>query len=476
MANKKKIFLAHAKEDSVWVRSLYDFLEIIGVDPWMAPDDITPGEQWPDAIRKVLQSVDFVVACLSRNSIEKRGYVQREFRMALDLYHEIPTSSLFLIPLRLSPCEVPDLQVGTINLRSLQWVDAFASHSLRLFLKSLGLLDSQVGRGLLNTYGKESSLSAAISLPMRHCYGYHPGAQSDDKTCSCFGLLRHERREFEFMSFSPVPLTSIMNPASYIPRHLSTSAAETGSRQYIENDVDGSELVVVPGGEFMCGDRDVPHMFANQLPNRDMQQVFVQTFAISQYLVTNGQYTRFLGATAHCDAAKFAESYPLEKANHPVVNVSWRDAQSYCQWAGGSLPSEYEWEKAARGIDGRPFPWGWRKPHDRYCNFGNPEGDTNPVNRYVDGVSPYGCFDCAGNVWEWCSIEVTTTEKSTIKDSLDSAELEKRLYIVKGGSYHHGSDACRCGGRYFGSIDTKSPLWGFRLAMDLSEKPKGKCC
>jgi len=398
--------------------------------------------------------------------------------MALDLYHEIPTSSRFLIPLRLSPCEVPDLKVGTINLRGLQWVDAFASRSLKLFLKSLGLLDSQVGRGLLNTYGDESSLSGAISLPTNYCYQYYADVQSDDKTCQCLELLRHERRRRYLDEFSslPIHMTSIMRSERDIPGRLFFSATKTDSPQYFENDTDGSELVVVPRGDFICGDPDVTCMFANQLPNRNMEQVFVQTFAISRYLVTNEQYMRFLGAAGHSNAAKFAESYPPEKANHPVVTVSWRDAESYCQWAGGRLPTEYEWEKAARGTDVRPFPWGWKKPHDRYCNFGNSEGGTNPVNRYTDGVSPYGCFDCAGNVWEWCSTEVTTAEKNTIKDSLDSADLKKKLYIVKGGSYYHRSDACRCGGRYFGSIDTKSPLWGFRLAMDVSEKPKGKFC
>jgi len=94
---------------------------------------------------------------------------------------------------------------------------------------------------------------------------------------------------------------------------------------------------------------------------------------------------------------------PAKKDDHPVVNVYWHDAQAFCKWAGVLLPSEAQWEKAARGPDGRLWPWGNEKPTKDHCNFGMNVKDTTPVGAYAKGVSPFGCLDMAGNVWEWTS-------------------------------------------------------------------------
>src|SRR5260370_15816923 len=107
MEMKPKVFLAHAKEDARWVHKLYDLLRSIGANPWMAPIDILPGDLWDATIRKEIRTARFVIACLSQRSISKRGYVQREFRLALENCQEIPSIGRFLIPLRLDPYEVP---------------------------------------------------------------------------------------------------------------------------------------------------------------------------------------------------------------------------------------------------------------------------------------------------------------------------------------------------------------------------------
>jgi formylglycine-generating enzyme required for sulfatase activity len=161
------------------------------------------------------------------------------------------------------------------------------------------------------------------------------------------------------------------------------------------NEKDGSLLVYVPAGEFEMGDgrgSDCP-------PHR----VTLSAYWIGVYCVTNAQYRKFVDATGHRAADDSSYREP-ELADHPAVNVSWDDAQAYAQWAGCELPTEAQWEKAARGPQGLIYPWG--KDWDAgKCRHGKNTGNetTAPVYGYPGGVSGYGTYNQSGNVWEWCA-------------------------------------------------------------------------
>jgi len=158
------------------------------------------------------------------------------------------------------------------------------------------------------------------------------------------------------------------------------------------NPKDGKEMVRVPAGKFLYGD--------------DKREVELPEFWIDRAPVTNAEYARFVAETGHEPPVHWeGETPPKEIADHPVVNVSWDDATAYAEWAGGRLPSEQEWEKAARGTDGRKYPWG--KWAEGRCNSQEAGvGGTTPVGQYsLPGDSPYGCVDMAGNVWEWTASE-----------------------------------------------------------------------
>ena len=163
----------------------------------------------------------------------------------------------------------------------------------------------------------------------------------------------------------------------------------------------GIELIRIPAGPFLYGD--------------DKRVIDLPEYWISRYPVTNKDYKRFLDATPNhrvpfvdADWAKpynwdeKTRDYPAGKSDHPVVLVSWHDAKAFCDWARLDLPTAAQWEKVARGNDGRLYPWGNEVPTNELCNFNGYVGRTTPVGRYSPkGDSPYGCADVVGNVWEW---------------------------------------------------------------------------
>lgn len=175
------------------------------------------------------------------------------------------------------------------------------------------------------------------------------------------------------------------------------------------NTKDGMEYVLVPEGPFEMGARpEDESCIPQETPHHE---VFLSAYYMAVHPVTNEQYAMFLKATGlppprgqdwwnQWIGGVFASGM----ANHPVVFVTWYDALRYCEWAECALPTEAQWEKAARGAGSASFPWAKRRSdHENLLNFNSNVGRTTEVGRYPDGVSPYGCLDMAGNVWEWCS-------------------------------------------------------------------------
>jgi len=165
------------------------------------------------------------------------------------------------------------------------------------------------------------------------------------------------------------------------------------------NPKDGAEMVYVPAGEFLMGSTEGEgYEYDGERPQHT---VYLDGFWIYKNLVTVAQYRKFCQATGR----QMPEEPDWQwQDDHPIVNMIWDDAVAYAKWAGAALPTEAQWEKAARGTDGRQYPWGNDWDAAKCVNSVDGELDpTRPVGSCPDGASPYGALDMAGNVWEWCA-------------------------------------------------------------------------
>jgi len=159
-------------------------------------------------------------------------------------------------------------------------------------------------------------------------------------------------------------------------------------------------MIHIPGGPFTMGgdDEDAPD---NERPSH---LVHISSFYMDTYPVTNQDYREFVNCTGQTTPIHWQRgTYPTGLARHPVVNVSWYDAKAYADWMDARLPTEAEWEKAARGTDERLYPWGIRFVDGERCNSNNMVGTTLPVDEFPLGRSSYGIWDMSGNVYEWCA-------------------------------------------------------------------------
>jgi len=228
---------------------------------------------------------------------------------------------------------------------------------------------------------------------------------------------------------------------------------------------DGSTMRRVPGGTFVMGSAEVP-------PEKPPHKVTLPPYWISKYEVTNAQFRRFVKATGHQTAARWEARAMEWGENAPVVRVSWHDAVAYCAWAGLRLPTEAEWEFAARGRDGRQYPWGnqWDARRCRNSVGGAHWGSAGRpavVGSYPSGVSPFGCLDMAGNVWEWCSSRYVPYPYNAADVREAAGGSHPRVY--RGGSWgdDHPIDFRSGHRRFYMTLDVARSYVGFRCAKDV---------
>jgi serine/threonine protein kinase/formylglycine-generating enzyme required for sulfatase activity len=242
------------------------------------------------------------------------------------------------------------------------------------------------------------------------------------------------------------------------------------------------EMVIIPAGEFIMGE------------GREQHELFLPSYRLGKYPLTNAEYEQFIKADGYNNKQWWTkagweqigrrESEPrlwqdsrFNKPNQPVLGLSWYEAVAYCHWLSADsgqlyrLPTEAEWEKGARGVDGRTYPWGNEFEASRLnIRAGEQQVEAStPVGIYPTGVSHFGIFDCAGNVWEWCATRWPKPYPyNAEEDEWQADYLEgKRLRVLRSGSWNFGHNVVRCGYRFRFGATGWADRGGFRLVSPI---------
>ena len=594
-----RIFLSYAHADVAAARKVYRYLRGKGFEVWFDKEKLLPGQDWRLEIQEGLNNSDVVIVCLSRTSVSKEGFFQREFKFALDRALNMPDRRIFLMPVRLNNCNPPT------QLSRYHWVDLFEPEGAQQLVRGLNHCAEQLGRTQVEEesrpssaqesekiivegnahaqVGKESRSSSAQGLEKIIVEGNARGNiiiigdrnvirtgddkekqqdhSIDEKTekqteqtlnaeqerlarekadaekklqTESEKRLREKAQEeqraskvkilallflsilvlafvgyFMFWSLPPISVSTptltsthaivdtktpiivlTSTPTKTLPTATSTFLPPTDipltptpflTPTLAAGDVmvfpkDKMRLHYVPAGPFIMGSS------LGGSNERPAHSVDLSAFWIDETEVTNRMYALCV-TEKKCNLPYNLSSLTRtsyygnpQYENFPVVHVFWKDAKTYCQWAGRDLPSEAQWEKAAswkpssfgEGQDegeAMTYPWGNDMPNASLLNYSRYLGDTSEVGSYPSGASPYGALDMAGNVWEWVNdfYDPDYYKNSPPFDPPGPAFGD--AYGLRGGSWNSAKGSVRASYRGNGSTGHINFDTGFRCAL-----------
>ena len=475
-----QVFISYSRKDLAFVERLAKDLRAAGLDVWYDLSGLEIGTHWGKDIQYAILQSQYFLVVLSPNSNESE-WVEREFLYA-------GNHKLKIVPLVYKTCDLPmwSLNMHFIDMRGKK----YALH-LDELLKVLGV------RRMVET-GVEPAIPIREAVPALPKVAPRP---------------REKRRLSPAWIIAPLvlmaavalgiwgipPLVAKLTPAAtpthtnaparmFTPSMTSTIAVtptstrpgptptkipsptplaigSTRTRQK-----DGMVMVYVPEGNFSMGS----NYETNEGP---VHTVYLDAYWIDRTEVTNAMYALCQGEGAcwweECYMSRLDSNYYSDPqfSDYPVACMSWYRARDYCSWAGGRLPTEAEWEKAARGTDARKYPWEDSSPTCLLANLGGCNDGTVAVGSYPDGASPYGALDMAGNVWEWVNdwYEAAYYSRSPLTNPTGPASGSDKETdgVLRGGSWFSSGYIIRS--TYRGVLDhnNSSDVDGFRCAVDV---------
>jgi len=537
MTRPLHIFLCHSSNDKPTVRELYQKLRAESwIQPWLDEEELYPGQDWNMEIERAVETADAIIICLSKGSITKEGYIQRELRIVLDFADYKPEGTLYIIPVRLEECEPPR------RLRAWQYADYFEGQRERAFQRllvslkrradTLGLMTEEVEPRKFeehtNREAGENAERERLELDAREKEKREQVKRDAAKTAALKKtkreikekadreIRRKKQKEFfgritnlissnsrllgiggialmvfvfggfglnYFLKNLPVA-TATVSPSLHTPTiklPTLTSVSITSTPQPTKTSIPaptptlgigstmigekGQTLVYVPAGEFTMGSNAY-------LKEQPIHKVYLDAFWIDQTEVTNEQYKACVDAdTCEPPSSTRSITHPNyygdpEFNDYPVIYVNWDKANRYCEvWTGGDLPTEAQWEKAARGTDVRTYPWGNDVPNADLLNFNSNVGDTTMVKDYPNTSSFYGTYDMAGNVLEWVNDWYSDTYYKNLDSSNNPLGPDGGQYrVLRGGSWGYNDVLVRSTNRHRYDPSGTGSYIGFRCS------------
>ena len=450
------IFISYSRTDAEYARRLADILQSKGFETWIDAR-LEYGSHWPQELQEQLDSCEAFIVIMTPRAFASE-WVQSELQRAR-------RKSKPVFPLLLEGDE------PWLSVESTQFYD--------------------VRGGELPDERFYSALRGVLALPQTPVQPVSP-KEAVDAGSSGPGLRRNTAlliaigAAIVILALGAAVLMPLVRPRPGNPASASVEASPSmpsseepgivtstpGLPMSNENagaadflDSRGVAMRFVPAGNFMMGS---DNEFDDEKP---VHSVYLDDFYIDKYEVTNALYRACVEKSA-CQPPSETGSFTRDSYyedpqydHYPVVYVKWEDARAYCRWRGMGLPTEAQWEKAARGIDGRSYPWG-ENIDSELANYGDHVGDSMEVGQYEAGQSPYGVYDMAGNVWEWVADWYSSTFylDTPLANPVGPPSGEYR--VLRGGSWHDAEQYVRTSNRgwnqleFFYNVD-----FGFRCAM-----------
>ncbi|MCL4872285.1 MAG: SUMF1/EgtB/PvdO family nonheme iron enzyme [Anaerolineae bacterium] len=497
--NPKQVFVSHSSIDADLAQRLAHDLQAHGYDIFITPDSIHPGEKWLPAINRGLEESGIFLVLLTPHAVQS-GWVQDETNAAINLQRQ---NVLRFIPLDVKPATPPPLW------QAYQWIPFQNDYKdgLQQLLQALQpertvqldephlklqkangqrqwLRQIPVWGWVVAVVVLSSSLLGGIWALLPDGDGEHEGkataasallaaAETDtpDPTLTHTVAPEPTNTRQPTGESTDEPTSTPTHTATPTPTHTPTITATTtpGIVSTRIRPADEAVMVFVPAGEFVMGSED------GNDDEKPLHAVYLDSYWIDQTEVTNGMYTLCV-RDGDCERPSDLSSVARESyypnpafANYPVIYVSWEDAKNYCAWAGGRLPTEAEWEKAARwdeeAQETRPYPWG-EAIACNFANYGRCVGDTSAVSSYPEGVSPYGALDMAGNVWEWVADWYTDDYYAELVYDNPIGPALGTYRVLRGGSWYDSGPRIRSANRDFYSPTYRNGGVGFRCTQD----------
>ncbi len=412
-----RIFLCHASEDKPQVRDVYQRLKALGFEPWLDEEEILPGQDWDYEIEKALETSDFVMVFLSERSVDKTGYIQREFRRALYHSEEIPEGQIHTIPVKLDDCEAPR------RFHRHQWANLNDDGAFGRIVRALH-------HGL-----EQRGLPKPIPV--------EPLPDTDSSQDSTV-----EVREEVHAVLSPAPLIEV---------------PETFTNDF------GMTFVRIAAGEFWMGSPDSDSQAEND--EKPQHRVTIsKPFDLGVYPVTQAQWEAVMGTNP---------SHFKGVPERPVESVSWNDIQDFLQRLNASgdgrtyaLPTEAQWEYACRAGSTGIYCFGDDEAQlgDYAWYEANAGNTTHPVGQKQP--NDWGLYDMDGNVWEWCQDGERTYASDAVVDPVGPFDTGADR-AVRGGNWDLPALFVRAASRHAVDPGSRGSIMGFRCLSSAREPGSG---